>query len=99
AQLRKIRVARGIRQRNAVCVFAPAPAGPVCLISIGVAVGAVTHRRRTMTKSKIAIVAALTTMLVAGASSAMAFDRQATDDALGYASVQAARAGVPSGAF
>jgi hypothetical protein len=26
-----------------------------------------------------------TTMLVAGASSAMAFDRQATDDALGYA--------------
>ena len=60
-----------------------------------------------MTKSKIAIVAALATMLVAGASSAMAFDRQATDDALSYASVQAAqgfggaasRARVPSGAF
>jgi hypothetical protein len=52
-----------------------------------------------MTKSKIAIVTTLATMLVAGASSAMAFDRQATDDALGYASVQAARAGVPSGAF
>ena len=60
-----------------------------------------------MTKSKIAIVAALATMLVAGASSAMAFDRQATDDALGYASVQAAqgfggaaaRARVPGGAF
>jgi hypothetical protein len=35
-----------------------------------------------------------TTMLVAGASSAMAYDRQATDDALGYASsVQAARSG------
>jgi hypothetical protein len=32
-----------------------------------------------------------TTMLVAGASSAMAFDRQATDDALSYASVQAAQ--------
>ena len=31
-----------------------------------------------------------TTMLVAGASGAMAFDRQATDDALSYASVQAA---------
>ena len=44
-----------------------------------------------MTKSNIAIVAALATMLVAGASSAMAFDRQATDDALGYASVQAAQ--------
>jgi hypothetical protein len=45
----------------------------------------------TMTKSKIAIVATLATMLVAGASSAMAFDRQATDDALSYASVQAAQ--------
>ena len=33
-----------------------------------------------------------TTMLVAGATSAMAYDRQATDDALGYAtSVQASR--------
>jgi hypothetical protein len=60
-----------------------------------------------MTKSKIAIIAALATMLVAGASSAMAFDRQATDDALSYASVQAAQgfggaassARVPSGAF
>jgi len=32
-----------------------------------------------------------TTTLIAGASSAMAYDRQATDDALGYAStVQAA---------
>jgi hypothetical protein len=30
-----------------------------------------------------------TTMLVAGATSAMAFDRQATDDALGYAGTQA----------
>jgi hypothetical protein len=44
-----------------------------------------------MTKSKIAVVATLATMLVAGASSAMAFDRQATDDALSYASVQAAQ--------
>ena len=44
-----------------------------------------------MIKSKIAIVATHATMLVAGASSAMAFDRQATDDALGYASVQAAQ--------
>ena len=58
-----------------------------------------------MTKSKIAIVATLATMLVAGASSAMAFDRQATDDAMGYASVQAgfagaaSRARAPSGAF
>ena len=49
-----------------------------------------------MTKSKIAIVATLATMLVAGASSAMAFDRQATDDALGYASVQAGFAGAAS---
>jgi hypothetical protein len=49
-----------------------------------------------------------TTMLIAGATNAMAFDRQATDDALGYAStVQAARgaggayasARVPSGAY
>ncbi len=32
-----------------------------------------------------------TTMLVAGATSAMALDRQATDDAIGYASVQAAQ--------
>ena len=32
-----------------------------------------------------------TTMLVAGATNAMAFDRQATDDALSYASVQAAQ--------
>jgi hypothetical protein len=60
-----------------------------------------------MTKSKIAIVATLATMLVTGASSAMAFDRQATDDALSYASVQAAqgfggaasRARVPASAF
>jgi hypothetical protein len=58
-----------------------------------------------MTKSKIAIVAALATMLFAGASSAMAFDRQATDDAMSYASVQAGFAGaassarVPTGAF
>ena len=44
-----------------------------------------------MTKTKITIIATLATMLVAGASSAMAFDRQATDDALGYASVQAAQ--------
>jgi hypothetical protein len=35
-----------------------------------------------------------TTMLVAGASSAMAYDRQATDDALGYVStVQASHSG------
>ena len=49
-----------------------------------------------------------TTMLIAGATNAMAFDRQATDDALSYAiSQQAARgtggayasARVPSGAF
>jgi hypothetical protein len=58
-----------------------------------------------MTKSKIAIVAALATMLVAGASSAMAFDRQATDDALSYASVQqgfsgaASRVRAPANAF
>ena len=32
-----------------------------------------------------------TTMLVAGATSAMAYDQQATDDAMGYASVQAAQ--------
>jgi hypothetical protein len=32
-----------------------------------------------------------TTMLVAGATSAMANDQQATDDAMGYASVQAAQ--------
>jgi hypothetical protein len=58
-----------------------------------------------MTKSKITIIAALATMLVAGASSAMAFDRQATDDAMSYASVQAGFAGAassaraPTGAF
>ena len=49
-----------------------------------------------------------TTMLVAGASSAMAFDRQATDDALSYAISQqaahgfggaAASARVPTNAF
>ena len=32
-----------------------------------------------------------TTMLVAGATSAMAYDRQATDDAMSYASVLAAQ--------
>jgi len=37
-----------------------------------------------------------TTMLVAGATSAMARDQQATDDAMGYASVLAAQGG---GAF
>jgi hypothetical protein len=58
-----------------------------------------------MTKSKIAIIAGLTTMLVAGVSSAQAFDRQATDDALSYASVQAGFGGaassvrVPANAF
>jgi hypothetical protein len=49
-----------------------------------------------------------TTMLVAGASSAMAFDRQATDDALSYAISQQAAHGfggaassvrVPTNAF
>jgi hypothetical protein len=39
-----------------------------------------------------------TTMLVAGATSAMAFDRQATDDALSYAISQQAAHGV-GGAF
>jgi len=38
-----------------------------------------------------------TTMLVAGATSAMAYDRQATDDAMSYASVLAAQGG--GGAF
>jgi len=49
-----------------------------------------------MTKSKIAIIAGLTTMLVSGVSSAQAFDRQATDDALSYASVQAGFGGAAS---
>ena len=39
-----------------------------------------------------------TTMLVAGATSAMAFDRQATDDAAGYAISQQAAHGF-GGAF
>jgi hypothetical protein len=38
-----------------------------------------------------------TTMLVAGATSAMAYDHQATDDAMSYASVLAAQGG--GGAF
>jgi O-glycosyl hydrolase len=47
------------------------------------------NRRLTM-KTIITLLA--TTMLVAGATSAMALDRQATDDALDYAtSVQASR--------
>jgi hypothetical protein len=38
-----------------------------------------------------------TTMLVGGATSAMAFDRQATDDALGYESVLQAAHGFGGG--
>jgi hypothetical protein len=40
-----------------------------------------------------------TTMLVAGATNAMAFDRQATDDALSYAISQQQAAHGVSGAF
>ena len=40
---------------------------------------------------KTIIVLLTTTVLVAGATSAMAYDRQATDDALSMTSVQASR--------
>ena len=40
-----------------------------------------------------------TTMLVAGATSAMAYDQQATDDAMGYASVQTAQGVGGTGRF